>query len=106
MVIPSEDYIRNNNANYKKSQNKSYRQFYSVNKVHQCKIYLSQREYTILNVNAKRLKLSKSSFIRYLINEFHREFKFSNTSKNINKGNEYQEGFSKIAEIWNNMFKK
>jgi len=105
MAIPSENYIRNNKINYKKSQNKNIRHFHSGNQVYPCKIYLSDKEYTILKVASNKLKLSHSAMIRYLINEFHREFISSEKPVKKDSGENFINGFNLIRDGYNKMFK-
>lgn len=70
MRLPSRNFIEGNLVGFKKSKNKQRGKIFRDNLVHSYKIYLTRDELMKLEVLAKKFYLSKSAFVRFLINGF------------------------------------
>jgi hypothetical protein len=92
MRLPSRNFIEGNLAGFKKSKNKQQGKIFRDNLVHSYKIYLTRDELMKLEILAKKFYLSKSAFVRFLINGFCNE--------------DIKSGAKKEPTIWENLFQQ
>lgn len=79
-MLPSKEYIENNKSGYLKAKNKPSARL-SINNKSQTKIYLTYTQRNILRMLSRKLCLSQSEVVGWMLDNFHQGFNKQKTNE-------------------------